>query len=215
MKDEWYGDKRDLVKWSGIIHLCEDNKIKTVIQVAYYSKGVSPIPNIEFDGQCIPPDAAVLNHFRDISDIKRLVRSKKIHIRPIKDLFNRINRDAYHTRICHKISKTKETKIVFLDPDTGLEPKKSRCTRNHVKKGDIEKIWTSGCLKPDDILVLYQHARQREKREKHSITFGKIRKRLAAKDCLNVELERIKQWYANKIDARFFYVKRIDSDPSC
>jgi hypothetical protein len=207
MKDEWYGDKRDLVKWSGIIHLCQDNNIKTVIQVAYYSKGV--FPDIEFDGQCIRPDDAVVKHFRDIKDIKRLAHSQHIHVCVIDEPFNHADRDKYHEGICHKISERKETKIVLLDPDTGLKPDKT-CNRKHVTPEEVKQIWTSGCLKPDDILVFYQHARRRN----HSDTFKRIKNQLA-KNCLSVDPKRIKQWSANKIDARFFYVKRIDSDPRC
>jgi len=38
MRDKWYADKRDLVKWGGIMHLLNDESrgIKKVFQIAYY-----------------------------------------------------------------------------------------------------------------------------------------------------------------------------------
>ena len=46
--------------------------------------------------------------------------------------------------------------MVFLDPDTGLEP----CSVNekHTTKHEIHHIWCS--LDPGEWLVLYQHARR-------------------------------------------------------
>jgi len=47
-----------------------------------------------------------------------------------------------------------EAKIVFLDPDTGIEPRKAGST--HVKAAEITRIWNK--LNRNDWLVLYQHA---------------------------------------------------------
>jgi len=36
MKDIWYADKRDLVKWSVLLKLDEINQIDRISQIAYY-----------------------------------------------------------------------------------------------------------------------------------------------------------------------------------
>jgi len=42
MKDTWYGDRRDLVKWGTLVHLARSEQIMTVIQVAFLRKGERP-----------------------------------------------------------------------------------------------------------------------------------------------------------------------------
>lgn len=141
MKDEFYADKRDLVKWGGIIHLCDNKKIKTVIQVAYYRK--SKYSNFEFENKSVPLPKSVEKHFRDIkdiNDIKRLGHSTTINIKVLDDSFDdKVSRDDYHRLICNKIRETKESKIVFLDPDVGLEP--TKCKREHVKTTEVKEVF--------------------------------------------------------------------------
>ena len=36
MRDWWYGDKRDIVKWGAILVLARKQSINTVLQVALY-----------------------------------------------------------------------------------------------------------------------------------------------------------------------------------
>jgi hypothetical protein len=38
MKDEWYGDKRDLVKWGVLLHLAATFKATRILQVPYYGQ---------------------------------------------------------------------------------------------------------------------------------------------------------------------------------
>ena len=49
MRDKWYADKRDLVKWDGILHLCKEKQIKNILYVVYYRE--TEFPMIEFDGK--------------------------------------------------------------------------------------------------------------------------------------------------------------------
>jgi len=46
-------------------------------------------------------------------------------------------------------------KIIFLDPDTGLEPRGGHPNWKHVLEGELEMIWNS--LSDEDVLVFYQH----------------------------------------------------------
>lgn len=45
--------------------------------------------------------------------------------------------------------------IVFLDPDTGLEPKISKYDHSHVSREELSEVWAA--LRPGDLLVFYQH----------------------------------------------------------
>src|SRR5271169_3122065 len=36
MRDRWYGDNRDLVKWATLLHLAHTNRVGTILQVAMY-----------------------------------------------------------------------------------------------------------------------------------------------------------------------------------
>ncbi len=36
MRNQWYGDKRDLIKWGVLVHLVKDRKLKKILQVAYF-----------------------------------------------------------------------------------------------------------------------------------------------------------------------------------
>jgi len=62
------------------------------------------------------------------------------------------------------------SKVVFLDPDTGIEPKNPGST--HVLLSEITDVWT--WLKRKDWLVLYQHAfRQKGWQERQCGKFEK------------------------------------------
>jgi hypothetical protein len=39
MRDEWYGDKRDLIKWGVLLDLEQRYKAKQILQVLYYRPG--------------------------------------------------------------------------------------------------------------------------------------------------------------------------------
>ena len=68
------------------------------------------------------------------------------------DLF--YDRAQYLRRILMQIRNLpKEPAIVFLDPDTGLEPKKPQL--EHVLNTELRDIWHA--LRDDDLLVFYQH----------------------------------------------------------
>ena len=155
MKDKFYGDKRDLVKWGGIVRLCHENSIKTVLQVAYYRQ--SKWGKIDFNnGKFVLLPEVVSEHFRSIKDIRRLGRRANLDIQIINREFknNKKDREEYHKEVCKEIEMLNKKKIVFLDPDKGLEPKKT-CTYEHVKPNEVKLIWKS--LKPKDFLVFYQH----------------------------------------------------------
>ncbi len=196
MKDIWYGDKRDVVKWGGLFHLCSHKKIKHVLQVAYYRENEWPL--IMFDGVSTDIPKAVLKHFRNIEGVKCLGNSIDVEVTLFKKHFSHKGRLEYHSEVCREIKLLNHKKIVFLDPDTGLSPMK--CKAEHVKCSEVSSIWKS--MRQDDILVFYQH-RFRDK------NWIKIRKDELAESC-DVVQKKVQIWEAKDIanDVVFYFIEK-------
>ena len=148
MRDKWYSDNRDLVKWGVLLQLAELHNITTILQVAYYRS--DPWESIEIDGCPYPLPRDVVRHFRNINNIVTLRSTARVDVldAPFYD------RDQYLEHIRTAIRNLpKEPAIVFLDPDTGLEPRKAKL--EHVRQCELREIWHA--LRRGDLLVFYQH----------------------------------------------------------
>ena len=162
MRDWWYGDKRDIVKWGTIYTLTRKYSIQSVLQVALYRP---ELPNYELSisGTTESLPIEVIRHFRDIEHIQRLAESLKVTVDIHKDLFQWRSefrtrqdfRNAYFTRVANKIKQYDEPVIVFLDPDTGIAPE--NYSYEHVTPQEIQTHLRA--MKSGDILLFYQHAR--------------------------------------------------------
>lgn len=162
MRDIWFGDNRDLVKWSVLLHLAETAGANIILQIAYYRR--NDFAPISIDGQEIHINGRVKEFFRDIRKIKELA-NESIGIKVFGTLFNN-NRATYHNEVISFIKKiqnknSQQPLIVFLDPDTGLAP--NTATLNHVENIEAEKIFKN--LRPRDIFVFYQHKTNRNGQE--------------------------------------------------
>ena len=151
MKDKWYGDNRDLVKWGVLLQLARRYSASRIVQVAYYRPEI-----IEIDGCKYPIPDAVTRHFRrDLMDIDRL-NSSGVQI----EVFNLqlLDCNDYKRDVLTLVKRISfgPPCIIFLDPDTGLEPQDSRPNLKHVRESDLEKIWKE--MRGNDVLVFYQHA---------------------------------------------------------
>ena len=198
MKDVWYADDRDIVKWGGLVYLCLEKRIKNVVQVAYYRR--QPWQKLLFDKAEIDLPGQVIKHFRrDIEDIKRLAHRTGLTIEVIKKEFSHGIRMDYHRYVCKEIDRIKGPKVVFLDPDVGLAPNKG--TAGHVKPDEVSMIWQS--LNPEDFLVFYQH-RFRDR------SWVEIRRKQLAEAC-GVEIGQIRTWSAEKIakDVVLFFIEKV------
>ena len=154
MKDIWYGDNRDLIKWGVLLTLADQHRIGRILQVAYFRPSVWP--TIEIDGVEHPLPAAVVEHFRDFRSIARLPKGgKSLEILPIEVPF--VDRGKYLSAVIDTILESPAPSIVFLDPDTGLQP--PRPSMEHILESELAAIWA--CLRESDVLVLYQHQTNR------------------------------------------------------
>lgn len=59
MRDQWYGDNRDLVKWGGLLELVRRHSVKHVLQVLYLRPS-DEWGRLEIDGHKVDlPEAVV------------------------------------------------------------------------------------------------------------------------------------------------------------
>lgn len=176
MKDTWYGDHRDLVKWGTLAHLAQRHALAAIVQVAYLRPGKRPLLH---DGRAeVPISPAVWAFFRDPGAVRGLAGTLKCRIVPLHDTFVPRQRKQYREKIIEAVRAVEGAKIVLLDPDTGIAA--SRATGKHVTTEDMTAVWQ--VLASGDWLAVYQH-RYRDKcwREK-------ARAKLAAVCGTSVEL---------------------------
>jgi len=149
MRDKFYSDNRDLVKWAVLHRLAEIYKAPRILQLAFYRP--SEFPKVTVDGKEHKIPQEVLSHFRDLRKIENI--NSKIQVAVFDDLFD--DRTSYLKSVKKFLSKfQEETCVVFLDPDTGLEPKKTP-KFDHVLDLEAKSIWKA--TKAGDVYVFYQH----------------------------------------------------------
>jgi hypothetical protein len=154
MRDRWFGDNRDLVKWATLTHIASERGLKSILQVPYWRPEES-LPRFSFDGKSLAIPDKVWRFFRNIHSITQLGLEVWVSIKVVDKEFKPDHRDAYLSEVKTNIHHTSRPLALFLDPDTGLQPK--RCCPEHTAKEDIKTLWP--VLKAGEWLVLYQHAR--------------------------------------------------------
>jgi hypothetical protein len=155
MRNQWYGDGRDLIKWGVLVHLAEKWKLEAIIHVAYLRPN-DPCPRIVGEEKPVALPQQVCDFFcRDIHDVKQLKSINKIRIEIFDEPFDGKDRNGYGDQIIKFIRRVRSGPVVvFLDPDTGIAEKNPKT--QHVTPKDVKKIWKE--LDKDDWLILYQHA---------------------------------------------------------
>ena len=158
MRGLWYGDRRDRVKWGGLIHLAKIYKIPRVLQIAYL-RDSGKMELIIGDAKETPRlQEEVWKHFSDLKSIRSLGDAVGVDIRVRDAIFDPAKRAEYVEDTVAELKAIPRPLIVFLDPDTGISPTE-RASPEHVAWSDLERIWRA--LENDDVLVVYQHADRR------------------------------------------------------
>lgn len=156
MRDQWYGDDRDLLKWGTLIHLARREQRSTILQVALYRSN-DEWPTLNSSRGRVEIPAEVIRHVRNLDNIHRLTRTSGIRIEVFKAPFR--NRSAYFEKVSRRIeSLSGDSLVVFLDPDTGLAPQVAG--PEHVTADEVRSVF--GVMKQGDVLVCYQHARRQK-----------------------------------------------------
>jgi hypothetical protein len=149
MRDQWYSDNRDIIKWSVLLLLARQLEADRVIQVAFLNP--SDFGHVELDGErfCIPEE--VLSQFRDIRSVTRISRKPQVSVfdAPFTD-----RSDYLNSAIKYIESFRQERLVIFLDPDTGLEPNGGGGPK-HVLNGEARSFWKA--ISTGNALVFYQH----------------------------------------------------------
>ncbi len=198
MKDEWYGDKGDLVKWGILIRLAEKHEVQTILQVAYYRS--SPCPSVKIDDCDYLVPAEVISHFRNIKNAEAMDRRIVIMDEPYGG-----NRKEYLRRVLERIKNLpNEPAIVFLDPDTGLEPK-GKARLEHVLDSELREIWHA--LRHRDVLVFYQHQTNRAGRP----WIEDKREQFERAICIEPGSAKLAQGMKLAHDVAFFFIQRPGS----
>jgi hypothetical protein len=155
MRDFWYSDNRDLLKWALLIHLADKHKLKTIIQVPFWRRENKQMYFTLRDKRIPIPDE-VWSFFRDIRHIKQLGSKCGITLKVVGEEFTHPERLKYSTLVVQYLKGCKGSLLLFLDPDTGLEPQKPN--EKHVSLKELQNAWAN--LHVGDFMVLYQHARR-------------------------------------------------------
>jgi len=155
MQNRWYGDDRDVVKWSTIVYLAQRESIREVLYVAMYRPDPPPPSMATARGPVVLP-GKVLHHFRSLDDLQRLATDVGMGIDTITERF--AHRPAYFGRVCDRVRAYKGPVVVFLDPDVGVVP--TQPGPEHVTSADVSMVYDA--MRPDDVLVCYQHARRQK-----------------------------------------------------
>ena len=149
MRNKWYSDNRDLIKWSVLLLLARRADADRIIQFAFLNP--SDFGQIEIDGEPHEIPSEVLTHFRNLRNVTRLSSHPRISV---FDCAFR-NRDSYlRAALNYVASFSQERCVVFLDPDTGLEPNGGGDTK-HVLENEVLAFWDA--LPHGTIFVFYQH----------------------------------------------------------
>ena len=126
------------------------------MQIAYYRPAT-----IEIDGTRHIMSAAVLSHFsRNVTDIAGL-NSPSVQIDVFDLPFS--DREAYMHEVQAALANLNSSTprcIIFLDPDTGLEPV-NKPKPEHVLESELAQVW--GVMRDGDVLVFYQHKTDRQR----------------------------------------------------
>lgn len=152
MRDRWFANNRDLVKWGILIRLAEKFDVQRIVQLAFYHP--SKFGQLVIDGQkCDIPDE-VLGFFRNLQTVGGM--SSSVRITVFDTVFD--DRKTYLQAILALLEAfAQEQCIVFLDPDIGLQPKKPKL--EHVLDEEANAVWNA--MKEGDVFAFYQHQTNR------------------------------------------------------
>jgi len=154
MKERWFADDRDLVKWSALLHFARRHKLARILQVAYLRDDERP--RVTIGDEDVAVDNAVWSFFRDVHRVHELGVATGIRIDVIADRFEPTQRGPYVDSVVATIrAAAADSMLLFLDPDTGLEP--GRLGTVHVARDEVRRYWA--VLRSGDWLSIYQHAR--------------------------------------------------------
>jgi len=145
MRKQWFGDSRDYVKWSVVWRESEPDL--TVLYVAMARPD-------ELKGNV---HEKVVHFFDSKKDYSQITDLFGVRITVIDQLYESKKHREYFENVIASIEilQTSAPILVFLDPDTGIEPRGTQSNK-HVLLSDLEEI--AKRLHSGSRLLIYQHA---------------------------------------------------------
>ncbi len=176
--------------------LAQRDNAARILQIAFLNE--SEFGEIEIDGHRHQIPREVLSHFRDIRSVTGLSQQTRVSVfdAPFR------NREGYLRAALNFIASfSQERCLVFLDPDTGLEPN-GGADAKHVLNDETRTIWEA--LPHGWTYVFYQH--ETNKAGKPWIE----EKRLQFANAIGVKVDQIGVASGPKIakDVAFFHVSK-------
>jgi hypothetical protein len=145
MRKQWFGDSRDYAKWNFVFNEALPDTTICYIAMARpddLPEHINPVVRSFFD------------RYKDLDLVRTMFDGRYLSI------LSEYRIAASDSYFCEAIKLVKDaqaerTVTVFIDPDTGIEPK-GRASDKHVRLVDLQKL--SNLLKVGDKLIVYQHA---------------------------------------------------------
>lgn len=196
MRTSWFSDNRDIVKWSALLHLAKKHRLAVIVQICFLNS--HEFPPVVLDGETLPVPSEVVNHFRSLRSVERLSSEVAIKVfdEPIQG-----RSDYLKAALAYMARFSGQPRGVFLDPDTGLAPKKPDAT--HVTDAEVRQFWSA--LAPRDLLVLYQHQTNRNGSE----WIEPKREQFAAAIAVPSSLVKVARGESIARDVAFFYASKV------
>jgi hypothetical protein len=151
MRNEFYGDRKDLWKWTVVLN--EAGQSRQILYVAMYR----PDGKVKCDHGIRPDVADFFRNERKALGVQRECSRIKVlssQIVPFLEVYESMHLDAYLAPVKQALeSRSKPSNcVVFLDPDTGLREKSGP---EHACRRMLTSLWKS--MLPGDSLLVYQH----------------------------------------------------------
>lgn len=159
MQDRFFGDRKDVWKWSVAINAALEHPQARIIYVAMLRKDFgndfAEVPKARRDVRDFFAEQREQWHLetRRVERVTQLKEATGVDIILIGQGFSARTRAKYFRAVCEKVSATRDRCVVLIDPDNGL-PKGEEAKPHHISPDELKAVWRD--MKKGDTLVLYQ-----------------------------------------------------------
>ena len=190
MKNQYFGDIRDIFKFDLIESILRDKRLglRSFLYIIMLTKDrgngglirnydrakEQKRPGTQNDPlfEEMKKQEAIPSHERDIAKTTRAYYKGAVPDCEYKAISDPLEKTGHINKnyldyfdMAHKeVSKLKLPALIFLDPDTGLEPEKSK-GYEYVSYETIRRLYD--IISDDSALMIYQHGRQQHDRQRH------------------------------------------------
>ena len=210
MQDQWFGDEGDFVKFRLLRHLCgitAKDGPRLSLGVVWYKREPKNLAYLEPGGGGEGYEAEDGDLFRSLRGWMRDERSRGVSLMEGSFLFpadtvwfsDAVPASGREKWLLRASAAVNGRRVVFLDPDTGMAPKKG--TGKHVLWDELTTFCTA---EPEPTVIVYQHSRRRKRNQQIKEQIAQIRNS-SGRDCVVAVWRR-------EPDQRLFYVIPSERD---